>query len=174
MRFYTNVQLIGNQFLIRGVENGRRYEHRDEFFPTLFVKSKKKTKYKTLNGEAVGAINPGTVRDCREFYKKYEDVEGFDIYGMIVTSTNIFQKSTLRMRSSLTSVRLNLLLWILKLRLSKGSLMLNRAWKRYWLSQYKTIQLSRLLLGELNLLITNKIMLPTTVVTLRKTFFDHS
>jgi len=23
MRFYTNVQLIGNQFLVRGVENGK-------------------------------------------------------------------------------------------------------------------------------------------------------
>ena len=81
MKFYTNVQLIGNQFLVRGVENGRRYEHRDEFFPTLFVKSKKKTKYKTLNGEAVEAIHPGTVRDCREFYKKYDDIENFEIYG---------------------------------------------------------------------------------------------
>jgi len=81
MKFYTNVQLIGNQFLVRGVENGRRYEHRDEFFPTLFVKSKGKAKYKTLSGESVEAINPGTVRDCREFYKRYEDVEGFEIYG---------------------------------------------------------------------------------------------
>jgi len=81
VKFYTNVQLIGNQFLVRGVENGKRYEHRDEFFPTLFVKSKKKTKYKTLSGESVEAINPGTVRDCREFYKKYEGVEGFEIYG---------------------------------------------------------------------------------------------
>ena len=81
MRFYTNVQLIGNQFLVRGVENGKRYETRDEFFPTLFVKSKKNAKYKTLSGDAVEAINPGTVRDCRDFYKKYEDVEGFEIYG---------------------------------------------------------------------------------------------
>ena len=81
MKFYTNVQLIGNQFLVRGVENGKRYEHRDEFFPTLFVKSKKKTKYKTLSGQAVEAINPGTVRDCRDFYKKYEDIENFEIYG---------------------------------------------------------------------------------------------
>jgi len=81
VKFYTNVQLIGNQFLVRGVDNGKRYEHRDEFFPTLFVKSRKNTKYKTLNGEAVEAINPGTVRDCRDFYKKYEDVEGFEIYG---------------------------------------------------------------------------------------------
>jgi DNA polymerase elongation subunit (family B) len=81
MKFYTNVQLIGNQFLVRGVENGRRYEHRDEFFPTLFVKSKKNTKYKTLNGEAVEEIHPGTVRDCREFYKKYQDIDNFEIYG---------------------------------------------------------------------------------------------
>jgi len=81
MRFYTNVQLIGNQFLVRGVDGGKRYEHRDEFFPTLFVKSKGKAKYKTLSGEKVEAINPGTVRDCREFYKRYEDVEGFEIYG---------------------------------------------------------------------------------------------
>ena len=81
MKFYTNVQLIGNQFLVRGVDNGERYQHRDEFFPTLFVKSKKNTKYKTLNGESVDAIKPGTVRDCRDFYKKYEDVDGFEIYG---------------------------------------------------------------------------------------------
>ena len=81
MKFYTNVQMIGNQFLVRGVENGERYTQKDEFFPTLFVKSKKNTKYKTLSGEYVGAIKPGTVRDCRDFYKKYEDVEGFEIYG---------------------------------------------------------------------------------------------
>ena len=81
MKFYTNVQLIGNQFLVRGVENGRRYEHRDEFFPTLFVKSKKDTKYRTLSGETVEEIRPGSVRDCREFYKKYDEVEGFGIYG---------------------------------------------------------------------------------------------
>ena len=81
MRFYTNVQLIGNQFLVRGVDNGKRFETRDEFFPTLFVKTKKDSKYRTLGGEAVEPINPGTVRDCREFYKKYDEIDGFEIYG---------------------------------------------------------------------------------------------
>ncbi len=82
MRFYTNVQLIGNQFLVRGVENGRRFEIRDkEFSPTLFVKSKVDTKYKTLNGDSVDAIKPGSVRDCREFYKTYDEIDGFEIYG---------------------------------------------------------------------------------------------
>jgi DNA polymerase elongation subunit (family B) len=81
MRFYTNVQLIGNQFLVRGVDNGKRFETRDEFFPTLFVKTKKDSKYRTLSGEAVEPINPGTVKDCREFYKKYDEIDGFEIYG---------------------------------------------------------------------------------------------
>ena len=81
MKFYTNVQLIGNQVLVREVDNGVRKEYRDEFFPTLFVKSKKNTKYKTLNEESVEPIKPGTIRDCREFFKKYEDVDGFSVYG---------------------------------------------------------------------------------------------
>ena len=150
MKFYTNVQLIGNQFLVRGVENGRRYEHRDEFFPTLFVKSKRKAKYKTLNGESVEAINPGTVRDCREFYKKYEDVEGFEIYGNDRYIYQYISEKYPEDEVSLTSARLNLLLLILRLRLSKGSLMLNRAWKRYLLLQSRTIQRSRSLLGEVS------------------------
>jgi len=81
LRFYTNVQLIGNQFLVRGYENGKRFETRDEFYPTLFVKTKKESKYKTLEGTSVEPIKPGTVRDCREFYKKYDSVDGFEIYG---------------------------------------------------------------------------------------------
>ena len=81
MKFYTNVQLIGNQVLVREVDNGVRKEYRDEFFPTLFVKSNKKTKFKTLNGDPVEPIKPGTVRECREFYKKYEGVDGFSVYG---------------------------------------------------------------------------------------------
>ena len=81
MRFYTNVQMIGNQFLVRGYDNGKHVMFKEEYLPTLFVKSNKKTKYKTLEGECVEAIQPGTVRDCREFYKKYDDVDGFKIYG---------------------------------------------------------------------------------------------
>ena len=81
MRFYTNVQLVGNQFLVRGYDNGKRFTDREEWRPTLFVDSKKKTKYQTLDGKYVEPIQPGYVRDCREFYKKYNEVEGFNIYG---------------------------------------------------------------------------------------------
>ena len=81
MKFYTNVQLIGNKFLVRGYDNGEHVQYRDDYNPTLFVPSKKESKYRTLEGERVEPIQPGFVRDCREFYKKYQDVEGFKIYG---------------------------------------------------------------------------------------------
>ena len=81
MRFYTNVQMIGNNFLVREVVNGKREIYKEEYSPTLFVKSNKKTKYKTLDGESVEPVKPGTVRDCREFYKKYDGVDGFKIFG---------------------------------------------------------------------------------------------
>ena len=81
MRFYTNVQMIGNNFLVREVVDGQRKIFKEEYSPTLFVKSNRNTKYKTLEGESVEPIKPGSVRDCREFKKKYDGVEGFKIYG---------------------------------------------------------------------------------------------
>ena len=73
--------MIGNQFLVRGYDNGEHVMFKEEYSPTLFVKSNKPTKYKTLDGQYVEAIQPGSVRDCREFYRKYESVDNFKIYG---------------------------------------------------------------------------------------------
>ena len=81
MRFYTNVQMVGDNFLVRGYEDGRHFMTREKFNPTLFVPANKKTKYQTLNGEYVESVQPGSVRDCREFVKKYENVENFKIFG---------------------------------------------------------------------------------------------
>ena len=81
MRFYTNVQLIGNDVLVRGYEGGQKVMFREEYSPTLFVKSKRETDWQTLEGEHVEPIKPGTIRDCREFFRKYDEVEGFKIYG---------------------------------------------------------------------------------------------
>jgi len=80
-RFYTNIQMVGDHFLVRGYENGKHFMTRDKFYPTLFIPSKKNTKYQTLNGEYVEEVQPGSVRDCREFVKRYDDIEGFKIHG---------------------------------------------------------------------------------------------
>ena len=73
MRFYTNVQMVGDNFLVRGYENGKHFATREKFYPTLFVDSKRKTKYKTLDRLPVEPLEPGTVRECREFMKNYNE-----------------------------------------------------------------------------------------------------
>ena len=131
MKFYTNVQLIGNQFLVRGVENGRRYEHRDEFFPTLFVKSKKNTKYKTLSENRLRLSIQALFGIVVSSIKNMKTLITLRSMGMTDTYTNIFQRNIQRMKLSLTYLRLNLLLWILRLRLSTGSQTLNLVLKRF-------------------------------------------
>ena len=73
--------MVGNDFLVRGYENGKRVQYREKFQPTLFVKSNRESEWKTLEGENVEPIQPGSVRDCREFIKRYDGVDNFKIYG---------------------------------------------------------------------------------------------
>jgi DNA polymerase elongation subunit (family B) len=73
--------MVGDNFLVRGYEDGKHFATREKFYPTLFVDSKRKTKYKTLDGLPVEPIEPGTVRECRDFIKNYNEVENFNIYG---------------------------------------------------------------------------------------------
>ena len=81
MKYYTNVVLVGNEILSRGFDNGEHFKNREPFYPTLFVTSKKKTKYKTLEGTYVDEIKPGTIRETREFISKYENIDNFALYG---------------------------------------------------------------------------------------------
>ena len=82
MKFYTNVFQIGNSMLVRGYDNGRHFEDRETFHPTFYVPSKRKrSKWKTLDGQLVDPVKPGTIKDCREFIDKYSAVKNFNIYG---------------------------------------------------------------------------------------------
>ncbi len=81
MEFYTNVAPYGDKMFVIGYERGRRYMRKIDFYPTLFVTSKSESKYTTLEGQCVDEIKPGTIKETREFVKKYEDVAGFNVYG---------------------------------------------------------------------------------------------
>jgi len=81
MRFYTNVHQRFNEILVRGYENGKHFTSREEFRPTLYVPSKKDSKYKTLDNKSVEPVKPGNIAECKEFIEKYSGIEGFDIYG---------------------------------------------------------------------------------------------
>ena len=80
-KFYTNVQMYGNSILLRGYNNGERFTARENFYPTLFVSTKKDSEWRTLDGEKVTPISPGTIKESREFLKKYDDVDNFNVYG---------------------------------------------------------------------------------------------
>jgi len=80
--FYTNIAMRGKYILYRGVdENGKRISRQEEFHPTMYVPSQKKTEWTTLDNLYVEPIKPGNIQDTRDFIKQYKDVKGFDIYG---------------------------------------------------------------------------------------------
>ena len=81
MKFYTSVEMIGNNILERGFKNGKRYENRVQYQPTLFVPTNKESKYKSLDGRNLAKISPGLIRDCREFIREYNGIDGFEVHG---------------------------------------------------------------------------------------------
>ena len=85
MEFYTNVFPQGNKLCVRGYSNGLPYKDKIDYHPTLYVTSKKKNSadeiYRTLDGQVLFPIQPGSIRDTRDFLERYEKVEGFGVYG---------------------------------------------------------------------------------------------
>ena len=79
--FYTNISVSGKYILFRGVENDKRVRRKIEYRPTFHLLSQEKTEYKTLAGESVKPIQPGTIPECREFLERYESVDNFPIFG---------------------------------------------------------------------------------------------
>lgn len=81
MRFYTNVKSIGDYIYYRGYDDGIEIKDKIKYQPTLYVPSKIKTEYKTLDGHYVSPIQPGTISETRKFIDRYKDVDGFEYYG---------------------------------------------------------------------------------------------
>jgi len=81
--FYTNIQMMGNHILYRGIEDGKRVKHKVPYKPSLFVRAKPgtATQYANLAGEHLEKIEFGSIYDAREFVKLHKDVEQYKIYG---------------------------------------------------------------------------------------------
>lgn len=82
-KFYTSVEKVGNNILWNGYENGKRFNRKIPFQPTLFIPTKdENSKYKSLIGSY--PIKPRkfeNMTEARDFVEKYKDVSGFSIYG---------------------------------------------------------------------------------------------
>ena len=81
MKFYTNFYSKGDTVFIRGYNNGKRIVDRIDYNPTLFVPSRKHSEWKTVLGDPVEPIEMGSIKEAREFIKRYEDVDNFKVYG---------------------------------------------------------------------------------------------
>ena len=81
MNFYTYARHYGDKILVRGVRNGERFTERHEFRPTLFVKSQKPSKYKSIYGENVSPIQFENNKEATEFFDRYKDVSNYPIFG---------------------------------------------------------------------------------------------
>ena len=82
MTFYTNVQNWGGKIHYRGIDkNGKHFKSKLDYNPTLYVPSPKPTEFTTLDGDYVAPMECGSIKEAREFIKKYDGVENFSIYG---------------------------------------------------------------------------------------------
>jgi DNA polymerase elongation subunit (family B) len=82
MKFYTHFSKLGNHILVRGYNNGKRFNDKIEYNPVLYLSAgNKDADYKTLDGQSVAPVSQGTMRDATEFMKRYEDVDNFKVYG---------------------------------------------------------------------------------------------
>ena len=81
MKFYTSVEQAGDTILVRGYNEGRPYQDRVKFNPTLFLPSPEKSEWRTLDGKYVRPVKQGTIRDAKRFVQDHRDIPDFDICG---------------------------------------------------------------------------------------------
>ena len=81
MKYYTNIAIQGNNILYRGVKNGRRVKEKVQYSPVLYLQTEKETEWKTLFGKNLESRRFETIRDAKDFIKRYDGVENFKIFG---------------------------------------------------------------------------------------------
>lgn len=83
MKFYTSVNLVRNNILLRGYEDGKRVQEYIAYNPFLFITSKTgNTKFRTLDGKPVDRMNFDSPAEARDFLRTYKDVSGLSVYGL--------------------------------------------------------------------------------------------
>ena len=80
-KYYTNLFCYGNSIMYRGIDNGRRVKKRISYSPVLFLPTNKNTEWSGLHGEKLEPKKFETIRDARDFIKKYDEVQNFKVYG---------------------------------------------------------------------------------------------
>lgn len=79
--FYLNSKQFGDVILYTGIKDGKKIRTKVPYSPSLFIPTQEETPYKSLYGEPLKKIKPGSIKKSKEFIKQYENVENFRIFG---------------------------------------------------------------------------------------------
>ena len=80
-KYYTHVLCFGNYIMYRGLNNGRRVKQKIEYSPTLYFPTNKNTEWRSLQGDVLEPKSFGSIREAKEFIKRYEEVQNFKMFG---------------------------------------------------------------------------------------------
>lgn len=79
--FYTNIRVLGNNLMYRGIESGEKILRQIKYSPKLFFRSVYEEQYKTLDGINVKPSSYKTIRDAKNFIFEHRDINNLDIFG---------------------------------------------------------------------------------------------
>jgi DNA polymerase elongation subunit (family B) len=92
MNFYTNVFYDFKSILYAEKENGITVYRSEEYVPSVYLPSKKKTDSLSIHGQYVHEMTFDSYQSYKEFSEKYADVPNFEIHGDIQTEYQFINK----------------------------------------------------------------------------------
>jgi DNA polymerase elongation subunit (family B) len=66
---------------VRGYEDGKPYKEVVPYQPYLFVHTDAESDYKTIHGRSVGKLDFSSMKEARNYIKRYKDVPNYQIFG---------------------------------------------------------------------------------------------
>ena len=80
MKFYTKIEQAGNRLLVVGYQGGKRITEKVPFSPTLYIKTRNYSEWKTLQGELVAPVPQASIQEAKDFVKRCSKTD-VPVYG---------------------------------------------------------------------------------------------
>jgi DNA polymerase elongation subunit (family B) len=76
--FYTRVDPLGDNLLVRGFEDGKPFMKKVAYEPYMFLPTRDDTKYKTIDGKPVRKVPFNSMKECRDKQRQHKEVAGWE------------------------------------------------------------------------------------------------
>lgn len=87
-KFWTNAVTRGDQILLRGVEDGRRFSRKIAYRPTLYEEVGGSAPYRTIYGRAVAPVEFESIGSARQALQGGADLFGYDRWNYVYLAEN--------------------------------------------------------------------------------------